>query len=247
MCQYTIIKFKLLINIARRLSESKEIELPDEELTKIVGGNANLVDKYIWNFCELGALHQEAYDDGGGRGFHYISSGKLLHKVMEDIASELIAMYNSAVSEKISADERLNALIGFNEQSVQQYLKKAHDDIGSLKEVIRQQPMLATLEPTLLELDLRIMSLKTVCNVYDDVYKSLIIPVRQEGRSGLKSTRNWSIAGILLSSIIGLAVTIYFQLHPLSPVTSANDSVQKLPSDTFLQSRQHMTSSPGNK
>jgi hypothetical protein len=50
-------------------------------------------------------------------------------------------------------------------------------------------------------------SLSVVANNYEEVYKNIILPVKEEGKSGIKQTVKWAIISIIVSTIISMILS----------------------------------------
>jgi hypothetical protein len=50
-------------------------------------------------------------------------------------------------------------------------------------------------------------SISVVSEGYEHIYKNIIRPVQEEGKSGVKATVKWAILSILISTAISLAIS----------------------------------------
>lgn len=86
-------------------------------------------------------------------------------------------------------------------------IKGTDDIIKNTKEQIESDPILESLLEPLKNIEKHFYSLSNVANNYEDVYKNIILPVKEEGKKGVRQTVKWAIISILLATLLSVGIS----------------------------------------
>jgi hypothetical protein len=104
-------------------------------------------------------------------------------------------------------NKRIVEILTFDPNKLSAEIKSTQSIIESTKSQIESNPILNSLATPLSQIEIHFNSLSKVANNYEDVYKNIILPVREEGKSGVRQTVKWAIIGIIASTILSALIS----------------------------------------
>ena len=139
------------------------------------------------------------------------------------------------LEEKISnLNNRIKEIFSFDPIKLSNNLEVAQADMNKISEMIKENK---TLEPLNLPLDdirKHYASIKTVSDMYEDVYKNIIRPVENAGKSGVRETVRWAIIAMIFSVVSSLLINNFSAIKKLiennttEQVVSKSDKVKNI-------------------
>ncbi|MDZ7938548.1 MAG: hypothetical protein U5M53_09820 [Rhodoferax sp.] len=78
-------------------------------------------------------------------------------------------------------------------------ISESERHIKQVRAQLTTNPILAPLQNPLEDIERHFESIRKVAENYDDVYKNILKPVQEEGRSGIRATVKWAVIGIIAS------------------------------------------------
>ena len=161
-------------------------------------------------FLELAEKHVLDYDEIGDEGsapivmcFITPQTTDYLRKLIHDLESD-----RKNASEEISAlQTRIREILTFDPQKLSKEINATASTIAQTRLQLQANPVLAPLLPQLNQIETHFESLSMVANHYENVYKNIVLPVKEEGRSGIRQTVKWAIISIIVSTILSAVIS----------------------------------------
>jgi len=177
------------------------------DLDKIIS-NGNLTDSLLYDLDEAGVLYYEEIGEDGFAPIVMAGITKKTHTYISDLISSLEA-------ERASLEIRITEILTFNPSLLSKSINETKEKLDEVGRHIKGNELLAPMEKPLKEIQHHFESVSAVSSNYEDIYKNIIRPVQEEGRSGVKATVKWAIISIFLSTGISLAISNWDKLCAL--------------------------------
>jgi len=84
-----------------------------------------------------------------------------------------------------------------------------------VESLIKGNELLKPMESPLREIQQHFKSVSVVSSGYEDIYKNIIRPVQEEGRSGVKATVRWAVISIIISTALSWAISNFNKISAL--------------------------------
>lgn len=156
-------------------------------------------------FLELNDKGIIDYEEIGEEGFKPIIMCSVKDETRDYLKSLIInqqTQLDNANNEIDNLNIRITEILTYNPYKLLIDITKSKSDINNLKQQLASNPLFDTLKPQIDEIEKNLESVSKVAENYEDVYKNIILPVKNEGKSGIKQTVKWAIISIVISSII---------------------------------------------
>jgi hypothetical protein len=137
----------------------------------------------------------------------------ILRSIEEAIAQELVkrdTRINTLEAEKSALELRLSELHGFDVKRLGDSIVDLEEGLSRIEAIIGDKPQLQPLAESIGPMKSSVASLKAISNGMDDVYKVIIKPIQEEGKSGIRATVKWAIASIAVSTLFSILVSWFF-------------------------------------
>lgn len=190
-----LLKAKILTVLLKIADAKGDIEYNSEEaqqLWNIKGFN----EDRLWELNECGAIY---FEQIGDEGFRPITMCGIKPETYEHLLNALAQITN----DHNLLSERVTTLLNHDPNKLMGEIKNTQNHIQEAKEKIQKNELLKPLEKPLINIEDHFKSISKVAENYDDVYKNILRPVQEEGKSGVKATVRWAIISIVASWILG--------------------------------------------
>lgn len=207
MTKYEEIFF--ISNLLSKAKNDKSIDLNEINSWDglFLNSEAKIHEDYLFHLNKIEVLY---YEEVGDEGFKPIIMCSLKPETTEYLKKLLIELEekNSEDQKEIKIlNKRITEILTFDPQKLSNDIKSTESIISATKEQLNSNPVLKPLIEQLNQIELHFKSLSKVANNYEEVYKNIILPVREEGRSGVRQTVKWAVISIIISTFISLAIT----------------------------------------
>ncbi|BFT30563.1 hypothetical protein D210916BOD24_17390 [Alteromonas sp. D210916BOD_24] len=196
-------EIKLLLAFIRHADEKGKVNFDKtnigEDLGKIVW-NGNWIDSLLYKLNEAGVLH---YEEIGEDGFKPI----IMAGVSSHTHEYLAGLIESVNEEHNALESRISEILTFNPKLLSKTISDTQAKLDEVAAHIGGNELLKPIEKPLKEIRHHFQSVNAVSSNYEDIYKNIIRPVQEEGRSGVKATVKWAVISIILSTCISLAIS----------------------------------------
>lgn len=202
-----------LIAMLIKAADAKgDIDLNKDEVwsSLYLTGDTQISEDYFFRLDERKIL---TYEEVGDEGFapiricHISASTYVYFKTLlvqtsteKDALSKSVQQLNTRIQEILTFDPNR-----FSKQII-----ATQTTIDELKKKISSNDILKSLSKPLTEIEKHFQDLRQVSDNYEQIYKNIILPVKEEGRSGVRQTVKWAIISIVVSTILSGLISLYF-------------------------------------
>ncbi|MFT6843463.1 MAG: hypothetical protein ACJASR_002244 [Psychroserpens sp.] len=109
--------------------------------------------------------------------------------------------------EIVLLNKRITEILTFDPKRLSDKLNETKITIANTKEQLKSNPLLQPLALQLEQIEIHFKSLSKVANNYEEVYKNIILPVKEEGSSGVRQTVKWAIISIIISTLLSVIIS----------------------------------------
>jgi hypothetical protein len=177
------------------------------DLSEIIW-NGNWVDSLLYALNETGVL---SYEEIGEDGFAPIIIAGITKKTHEYLAG----LISNLEAERASLETRITEILTFNPNLLSKNINDTKAKLDEVDILIKGNDLLGPMAKPLKEIRHHFESVSAVSSNYEDIYKNIIRPVQEEGRSGVKATVKWAVISIFVSTGISLIVSNWDKISPL--------------------------------
>lgn len=196
-------KIKVLLAFIRHADNKGFVDFDKtkiaEDLHKAIS-NPNEIDNLLYDLNESGII---SYIEVGEDGFKPIIVSSISNKTHE----HLLELVNSTNEESDALERRISEILTFNPKQLSSSISETQHKLKEVNQLVSTNDLLKPMEKPLREIMHHFNSVSMVSSNYEDIYKNIIRPVQEEGRSGVKATVNWAIISILASILIPLVIS----------------------------------------
>lgn len=198
-----LLKAKILTVFLKLADEKRNVDFKSESIDQL-WGIKGVKEDHLFELNELGAIHFEML---GEDGFAPIVVGGITNNTHDQLLNCLAQLGN----DKNLLEERITLLLTHNPEKLKSNIENSKKHISEAMQQIRGNEILKPLLTPLHSIETHFNSISRVAEIYDDVYKNILRPVQEEGRSGVKATVKWAIISIVASWLL----TNYSELEKL--------------------------------
>lgn len=199
----------LISNLLSKAKADKSVELnnSDDWKSLLLTEKTEIHEDYLLVLDSKGILN---YEEIGEDGFKPIitcsikaETEEFLKKLINKIENE-----NSADRKEIeSLNKRISEILTFDPKRLYDEINSTEAIILKTKEQLKSNPILQPLTLQLDQIEIHFKSLSKVAHNYEEVYKNIILPVREEGKSGVRQTVKWAILSIIISTLLSVIIS----------------------------------------
>jgi len=204
-------EIQLLLLLIKHADEKGNIDFDetdiDSDIDKIVW-NRNFTDRLLYKLSESGVIHYEENGEDGFKPFVYASISVHTHEY-------LASLIQSAKEEHEILEARIAEILTFNPELLSKTISETQSKLDDVYKHINGNELLKPIEKPLEVIRHHFESVNRVYSNYEDIYKNIIRPVQEEGRSGVKATVKWAIISIILSTCISFIISNLDQISVL--------------------------------
>jgi hypothetical protein len=173
-----------------------------------VVANGNWLDSLLYRLNSAQIVH---YEEIGEDGFAPIIFGGITsatHKY-------LVGLVESVEVEYHSLEQRITEILTFNPNQLSKKILDTKEKLDEVESLIKGNELLKPMESPLREIQKHFRSVSAVSNGYEDIYKNIIRPVQEEGRSGVRATVRWAVISIIISTALSWAISNFDKISNL--------------------------------
>lgn len=177
------------------------------DLGKIVW-NGNWIDSLLYKLNDAGVLY---YEEIGEDGF----KPTIIAGVSSHTHEYLAGLIESVKQEHEALNARITEILTFNPELLSKTISETQSKLDDVSTHIQGNELLKPMEKPLDEIKHYFKSVNRVASNYEDIYKNIIRPVQEEGRSGVKATVKWAVISIILSTCISMVINNWGKISGL--------------------------------
>lgn len=201
-------ELRILLCLIRHADAKGSVDFDNPDVTATLGSlvwNWNAVEFLLYKLDEAGVID---YSEIGEDGFKPI----ILCIVNDDTHQYVAGLAEKTESVYVALDKRITDILTFNPSSLTNRITDTKRQIEEVKKHVASNDLLKPLAGPLREIQSHFDSISVVSEGYEHIYKNIIRPVQEEGKSGVKATVKWAILSILISTAISLAISNWLPL-----------------------------------
>lgn len=190
-----------------KTDKSVELNKPEDWQGLYLNDTTRFNEDFLFELNDKGVLYYEEIGDDGFKPIVICSIKPETTDYLKELITE-IETENSASKKEIEAlTRRINEILTFDPKRLSDEINSTEAFISQTKEQLTSNPVLMPLALQLEKIEIHFKSLSKVAHNYEEVYKNIILPVREEGRSGVRQTVRWAIISIIVSTLISLIIS----------------------------------------
>ena len=196
-------ELRALLCLIRHADAKGIVDFDNPDVTTTLSSlvwNWNAVEYLLNKLDEAGVID---YSEIGEDGFKPI----ILCIINDDTHRYVAGLAEKLEAEYVSLDKRITDILSFSPSALTSRIADTKRQIDEVKKHVASNDLLKPLADPLREIQSHFESISVVSEGYEHIYKNIIRPVQEEGRSGVKATVRWAIFSIVISTAISLAIT----------------------------------------
>lgn len=198
-----VLKAKILAVLIKLADRDGNVDFSVGSISSLWGMDG-MRSEFLYYLSEEGAI---SYCEIGDDGFAPIVVCSIDSRTFDHLIG-FLAQIDSDVS---LFDDRIRSLLSHDPKKLKEGIVQSELHIKQARVQLDANPILAPLKQPLDEIERHFESIRRVAENYDDVYRNILRPVQEEGRSGIKATVRWAVISIVISFLL----TNYKDIHNL--------------------------------
>ncbi|MFJ5333064.1 hypothetical protein [Pectobacterium versatile] len=198
-------EIKIILTLIRYADEKGNVDFNNKEINSDLTGfisNGNELNELLYRLNESGAIF---YEEIGEDGFSPI----IISSISQKTHDYLLTLVNSVSLEFHHLENRISEILTFNPKQLSMSISETQRKLQEVHMHVTTNELLKPIAKPLKEIMHHFNSVSIVSSNYEDIYKNIIRPVQEEGRSGVNATVKWAIISIVLSTVISLLISNY--------------------------------------
>ncbi|APX76245.1 hypothetical protein BUW96_16185 [Achromobacter insolitus] len=191
IAEQPLLKAKILVILLKLADEKRDVDLKQPAAAQLWDLDRHVND-YLFELNDADAID---YEEIGEDGFAPIVICSVSQKTLEHLTGCLAAL----TGDINLLHERVQSLLRHDPNKLREDLTQSERHIAEARDKLQKNPILAPLKKPLDDISHHFESIRKVAENYDDIYRNILKPVQDEGRSGVRATVRWAIIGIAAS------------------------------------------------
>lgn len=189
-----ILKAKILTVLLKLADAKGDIDYNTQEIQQL-WSIEGFDEDMLWELNQSGAIY---FEQIGEDGFRPITMCSIKPETYDHIVNALAQV--ATVQDLLNA--RVTALLNHDPNRLMKEIANTQNHIKEAKDKIQKNELLKPLQKPLVDIEEHFTSISKVAENYDDVYKNILRPVQEEGKSGVRATVRWAIISIVASWLL---------------------------------------------
>ncbi|TMO45511.1 hypothetical protein CWC24_11985 [Pseudoalteromonas ruthenica] len=186
-----MLKAKILAVLLKLSDNEGNVDFKTTDLKQLWDIDGATEDR-LWELNQVGAIY---FEQIGEDGFAPIVICSTNEKTYEHLLNCLAQLSN----DQNLLNERVTSLLNHDPKKLMGDILTTKNHIDEAKNQIGKNELLKPLQKPLSDIEQHFDSISRVAQNYDDVYKNILKPVQEEGKSGVRATVKWAIISIVAS------------------------------------------------
>lgn len=195
LSEQPLLKAKILAVLLKLADDKKDVDFKSEGIGELWVLGDHKIEEYLFELSEQQAIYFESI---GEDGFAPI----IICSVTKETPAHLLSCLAEISNDKNLLDERIKSLLQHDPNRLMFDIFESKKQIKQARAQLAINPILAPLQKPLEDIERHFESIRKVAENYDDVYKNILKPVQEEGRSGIRATVKWAVIGIVASWLL---------------------------------------------
>jgi len=204
-------ELRLLLVFIRHADSNGNIDFANtpvsEELSEIFP-NGNDLDSVLYDLNSDGIIGYEEIGEDGFEPIIMASISDMTHLHAAGLATIIADSYEGL-------ERRISEMLTFDPAALSKNFEATEKKLKEVASTITGNDLLKPIEKPLSEIRKHFESAKVVSDQYEEIYKNIVRPIQEEGKSGIRATVAWAIVGILSSTVITLIISNWDKIASL--------------------------------
>lgn len=183
--------------------------------------NVNAFENLLYDLDEANIIYYEMIGEDGFRPI-------ILTGINENTHAYLLGLILDLETERASLELRITEILTFNPKLLSKNVNETKIKLDEVDDLIKNNELLAPMAKPIKDIRHHFESVSVVASNYEDIYKNIIRPVQEEGRSGVQQTVKWAIISIVASTLISLVLNNWEQFDFRVNSAEQNNSLSKV-------------------
>lgn len=189
-----LLKAKILSVLLKISDEKGSVDFQSDDIRQLWAINGANEDR-LWELNKVGAIW---FEQIGEDGFAPITVCNTEPETFDHLLNCLAQLSN----DQNLLNNRVTSLLNHDPKKLMSDIEETKAHIHEAKAQISKSDLLKSLQKPLNDIEVHFESISRVANNYDDVYRNILKPVQEEGKSGVKATVRWAIISIVASWLL---------------------------------------------
>lgn len=206
MTKYEEIYF--ISTLLSKASADKSVALDDQDIWRslFLTDDTKVHGDYLFELNDKGILDYEEIGEEGFKPILMCSIKTETTNYLKKLISEIENENSTNKKEIVLLNKRIIEILTFDPKRLSDDINSTESIISKTKEQLKSNPILQPLTIQLEQIESHFKSLSKVAHNYEEVYKNIILPVREEGKAGVRQTVKWAIISIIFSTLLSVII-----------------------------------------
>lgn len=195
--------------LLRNASESGEVDLSNKKVWQSLfySEDTRLGEDYLYSLNSKGVLYYEEVGEEGFTPIMICSVNEGTVAYLKSLIKEVELEDADKQNKIVALNKRIVEILSFDPGKLSSDIKSTESTIYQARKQLDNNPVLRPLVEQLDQIEMHFKSLSSVANNYEEIYKNIILPVKEEGKSGVRETVKWAIISIVLSTFLSVVIS----------------------------------------
>lgn len=194
IAEQPLLKAKILATLLKLADGERQVDLQQPSAKPLWELDRRVAD-YLYELDKAKAIH---YEEIGDEGFAPI----IMCSVNANTVEHLLDCLASLTGEISLLNKRVQSLLTHDPDKLREDIAQSERHIAEAQAQLQKNPILSPLTQPLNDISLHFESIRKVAENYDEIYRNILKPVQEEGKSGVRATVRWALIGIGASWIL---------------------------------------------
>ena len=215
----------VILELIKKADNDGSVDYDTLDFDSIIN-NGNMLEALLYDLNKANIIDFEMIGEDGFRPI-------ILTGINGNTHAYLLGLILELETERASLESRITEILTFNPNLLSKNVNETKNKLDEVDNLIKNNELLAPMTKPIRDIRRHFESVSVVASNYEDIYKNIIRPVQEEGRSGVRETVKWAIISIVASTLISLVlnnweqfnfrVTTAEQTNSLSKVSNSHD------------------------
>ena len=198
----------LISNLLSKANSDDSVDLSNSEIWKSIflTDETNVGDS-LYHLDEKGIINYEEIGEDGFKPILICSIKPKTTEYLKKLTLEIESENLKYKQEITSLNKRITEILTFDPKRLSDEINSTEKIISETKEQLKSNSVLQPMTKQLEEIEVHFKSLSKVARNYEEVYKNIILPVREEGKSGVRQTVKWAIISVVASTLLSVIIS----------------------------------------
>ena len=188
----------VILELIKNADSEGRVDYYDSNFSEIIDNRNTLVD-LLYDLDEANIIYFEMIGEDGFRPI-------VMTGISENTHAYLLGLISELETERTSLESRITEILTFNPNLLSKNISETKVKLDEVSSLIKNNDLLEPMTKPIKDIRHHFESVSVVASNYEDVYKNIIRPVQEEGRSGVRETVKWAIISIVISTLLSLVL-----------------------------------------